>query len=147
MQEDASVPSEDNQPVEIVVQKQVELLQQEEQKENEITREQLSLRSRLLNWRTIVPLVVVIALLVYLAQKAHIDPKQTWATLKQANLLSSRFSGLLCIVSTKSIALAYSFAKRRFHEGKWHTPPSILENCRDYLYFLLRQLYCASQTR
>ena len=57
------------------------------QTEPEITQEQLSLSKRLFNWRTIVPLVIVIALLAYLAQKAHIDPKQTWATLKQANLL------------------------------------------------------------
>lgn len=73
-----------NQHVELVAQKQEVLLQQEE---NEISREQLSLRSRLLNWRTIVPLVIVIVLLVYLAQRAHIDPQQTWATLKRANLL------------------------------------------------------------
>ncbi len=57
------------------------------QVEQEIPQEQLSLSKRLFNWRTIVPLVIVIALLAYLAQKAHIDPKQTWATLKQANLL------------------------------------------------------------
>lgn len=76
-----------NQHAETIAQKQEVLLQHEKQDENEITREQLSLRSRLLNWRTIVPLVIVIALLVYLAQKAHIDPQQTWATLKQANLL------------------------------------------------------------
>ena len=55
--------------------------------ESEITKEQLSLSKRLFNWRTIIPLVIVIALLAYLAQKAHIDPKQTWATLKQTNLL------------------------------------------------------------
>ncbi len=55
--------------------------------EPEITKDQLSLSKRLLNWRTLVPLVIVIGLLVYLAQKAHIDPKQTWATVKQANLL------------------------------------------------------------
>lgn len=90
MEEDASdirVPDVGNQQAETVEQKQETLLQHEKQAENDITREQLSLRTRLLNWRTIVPLVIVIALLVYLAQKAHIDPKQTWATLKQANLL------------------------------------------------------------
>ena len=76
-----------DQHVETIAQNQEVLLHHEKQEEKEITREQLSLRSRLLNWRTIVPLAIVIALLVYLAQKAHIDPKQTWATLKQANLL------------------------------------------------------------
>ena len=70
-----------------VVQKQGERSQQEKLEETEVTREQLSLRKRLLNWRTLVPLFIVIGLLVYLAQKAHIDPKQTWATVKQANLL------------------------------------------------------------
>jgi len=53
----------------------------------EIGKDQLSLRKRLLNWRTIVPLVIVLALLAYLAQKAHINPQQTWATVKQANIL------------------------------------------------------------
>ncbi len=70
-----------------VVKKQGERSQQEKLEETEVTREQLSLRKRLLNWRTLVPLFIVIGLLVYLAQKAHIDPKQTWATVKQANLL------------------------------------------------------------
>ena len=76
-----------DQHVETVAQKQEAHLHPDKQEENEITREQLSLRSRLLNWRTLVPLGIVIVLLVYLAQKAHIDPQQTWATLKQANLL------------------------------------------------------------
>jgi glycosyltransferase 2 family protein len=53
----------------------------------EITRDQLSLGKRLLNWRTIVPLVVVIALLIYFAQKANINPQQTWASLRSANML------------------------------------------------------------
>lgn len=84
---DNSATNGGNQQVETIAQKQEVLLQREKQEENEISREQLSLRSRLLNWRTIVPLVVVIVLLAYLAQKAHINPQQTWATLKQANLL------------------------------------------------------------
>ncbi len=85
--QDSHIPNIGNQQVETIAQKQEVLLQREKQEENEITKEQLSLRSRLLNWRTIVPLVVVIVLLAYLAQKAHINPQQTWATLKQANLL------------------------------------------------------------
>src|SRR5947209_163783 len=55
--------------------------------EQEITREQLSLGKRLLNWRTLVPLVVVIIALVYFAQKQHIDVKQTWLVIRHANLL------------------------------------------------------------
>jgi len=58
-----------------------------QQEVGEIGKDQLSLRKRLLNWRTIVPLVIVLALLAYLAQKAHINPQQTWATVKQANIL------------------------------------------------------------
>ncbi len=84
--QDSRAPNTENQH-ETIAQKQEVLLQREKQEDREITKEQLSLRSRLLNWRTIVPLVVVIVLLAYLAQKAHINPQQTWATLKQANLL------------------------------------------------------------
>ncbi len=51
----------------------------------EITREQLSLRKRLLNWRTIVPLVIVLALLIYSAQKLNINPQQTWTAIRSAN--------------------------------------------------------------
>ena len=84
--DDIPMLDKENQHVEPIEQEQNILLHYEKQ-EKEITREQLSLRSRLLNWRTIVPLVIVIVLLVYLAQKTHIDPQQTWKTLKQANLL------------------------------------------------------------
>ncbi len=83
----SSGPGVEGQQAETIAQKQETLLQREKQEEREITREQLSLRKRLLNWRTIVPLVIVVGLLVYLAQKAHIDPKQTWTTVKQANVL------------------------------------------------------------
>ena len=57
------------------------------QAEQEISREQLSLRKRLLNWRTIVPLIIVLALLVYSAQKLNINPQQTWATMRSASLI------------------------------------------------------------
>lgn len=53
----------------------------------EITREQLSLRKRLLNWRTIIPLVIVIGFLVFFIQKANINPQQTWQTIRSANVL------------------------------------------------------------
>lgn len=55
--------------------------------EREITREQLSLRKRLLNWRTIVPLVIVLALLIYSAQKLNINPQQTWTAIHSANVI------------------------------------------------------------
>lgn len=57
------------------------------QAEREITREQLSLRKRLLNWRTIVPLVIVLALLIYSAQKLNINPQQTWTAIHSANVI------------------------------------------------------------
>lgn len=53
----------------------------------EISSSQLSLRKRLLNWRTLVPLVIVLALLVYTAQKLQINPGQTWNAMRSANVL------------------------------------------------------------
>src|SRR5579859_1155789 len=44
------------------------------QEDGEITREQISLRKRILNWRTIVPLVIVVVFLVFFVQKANINP-------------------------------------------------------------------------
>ena len=126
MQDDAPntpIANEGIQHVETIDQKQVALLQQEE---NEISREQLSLRSRLLNWRTIVPLVVVIALLVYLAQKAHIDPKQTWATLKQANLLFFLVAFLIYYASFPLRALRWRILLQNVgftKENGIHLPP------------------------
>ena len=55
--------------------------------EPEITREQLSLSKRLLNWRTLVPLAIVIFALVFVATKANINPQQTWHTIRTANLI------------------------------------------------------------
>lgn len=55
--------------------------------EPKIINEQLSISKRLLNWRTLVPLIVVLALLTYTAQKLQINPGQTWAAMRHANLL------------------------------------------------------------
>jgi glycosyltransferase 2 family protein len=63
--------------------KKAELFQQEPQ---EITREQLSIGKRLLDWHTIVPLVIVIVGIAYFAQKS-IDPHKTWNALRSANML------------------------------------------------------------
>ncbi len=57
------------------------------QTDGEITRDQLALGKRLLNWRTLVPLVIVLALLAYFAQKANINPQKTWASIRSANML------------------------------------------------------------
>lgn len=55
--------------------------------EAEISRSQLSIGKRLLNWRTLVPLVIVLGLLVYTAQKLQINPGQTWAAVRSANVI------------------------------------------------------------
>ena len=66
--------------------KKAELLEQETNKEIEITQDQLSIRKRLLNWRTIVPLAIAIAALVIFAQKININPKLTWLAMRNANV-------------------------------------------------------------
>src|SRR5579872_3287428 len=73
-------------PAEDIEKKKAELLQQETNAEPEITAEQLSIGKRLLNWRTIVPLVIVVVALVYFAKQAHIDPQKTWAAIRAANV-------------------------------------------------------------
>jgi uncharacterized protein (TIRG00374 family) len=50
-----------------------------------ITREQLALGKRLFNWRTLVPLAIVIVALVFMAQKIQIDPQKTWMAIRHAN--------------------------------------------------------------
>ena len=67
-------------------QAELELIRQETLEEPEITQEQLSIGKRLLNWRTIIPLVIVIVALVYFAQKANINPQHTWAAIRTANI-------------------------------------------------------------
>ncbi|HLZ64227.1 MAG TPA: lysylphosphatidylglycerol synthase transmembrane domain-containing protein [Ktedonosporobacter sp.] len=81
----------DEVPTETIARKTAELFQQpletQPPVEPEITREQLSLGKRLLNWRTIIPLLIVIALLVFFAQRANINPQKTWGAIQTANLL------------------------------------------------------------
>jgi hypothetical protein len=61
-------------------------LQTSSESDAEINSAQLSLGKRLLNWRTLVPLAIVLGFLVYTAQKLHINPGQTWAAIRSANL-------------------------------------------------------------
>ncbi len=84
---------EDNDQAETIEQKKAELLQQklhieniDKQEEPEITRAQLSLGKRLLNWRTLVPLAVVIFALLYIARSANVNPQQTWSIIRTANI-------------------------------------------------------------
>ena len=55
--------------------------------EAEITREQLSLGKRLLNWRTLLPLAIVIAAIIYFVHSSHIDLHKTWAVMASANVV------------------------------------------------------------
>ncbi len=54
--------------------------------DGDVTREQLALGKRLFNWRTLVPLVIVVVALIFFAQKANINPQKTWAAIRSANL-------------------------------------------------------------
>ncbi|MBV9690735.1 MAG: flippase-like domain-containing protein [Ktedonobacteraceae bacterium] len=71
--------------------KQEELLRQRTaeppQEEPEVMRAQLALGKRFLNWRTLVPLIIVLAALVFFAQKTNINPQKTWAAIRTANVL------------------------------------------------------------
>lgn len=93
-EKNVSVTAVDEEQVITIEKKRAELLQQhtakEEQAETieaEITSDQLSLGKKLFNWRTLIPLVVVIAALVYGATKLKINPQETWAAIRSANIL------------------------------------------------------------
>lgn len=90
--QDDSVSSVDDSNSEAVEKKQAELLERKRLEESsrvepEITRDQLSLRKKLLNWRTIVPLVIVAVAIVFFVQKLHIDPQKIWAAIRSANII------------------------------------------------------------
>jgi uncharacterized protein (TIRG00374 family) len=69
-----------------IEQKKAELLKQETNTEIEITQDQLSISKRLLNWRTIIPLIIAIVALVIFTHKINIDPKITWLAMRNANV-------------------------------------------------------------
>jgi glycosyltransferase 2 family protein len=81
-----SMPSNQDDQTHTIEQKKAELLKQETEKEPEITQEQLSISKRLLNWRTIVPLIIAVIALVIFAQKININPKLTLAAMRNANV-------------------------------------------------------------
>src|SRR5260221_395724 len=71
-----SVSDVDNSQSEAIEQKTAKLLELEPHQESvdaqaepEITRDQLALSKRLLNWRTFVPLIIVIVAIVFFVQK------------------------------------------------------------------------------
>ncbi len=77
-------PTQDDHPNSLE-QKKAELFKQETNNEIEITQDQLSISKRLLDWRTIIPLVIAIIALVIFAQKININPKITWLAMRNAN--------------------------------------------------------------
>ncbi len=79
----SSIQDDQTQPIE---RKKGELLKQETDQDLEITQEQLSISKRLLNWRTIVPLIIAIIALVIFAQKININPKLTLVAMRNANI-------------------------------------------------------------
>jgi len=107
------VPSTQDDHTNSIEQKKAELLKQETNKEIEITQDQLSISKRLLNWRTIVPLIIAIVALVLFAQKININPKLTWLAMRNANVY---------FVLVASIIYYFSFPIRTF---RWRM---LLEN-------------------
>ena len=82
---DDNASSSDIRQQDIVKRKTIELFAQS-QEEQEITREQLALGKRLLNWRTLLPLVIVIVAIVIFAQRSNINPQKTWSVIRSANM-------------------------------------------------------------
>ena len=89
-----SASSVDDNHAEVIEKKKSELLEEElfkednsVQEEPEITREQLALSKKLLNWRTLVPLVIVIAAIAFFVRQEHIDPQKTWTAIRSANVI------------------------------------------------------------
>jgi uncharacterized protein (TIRG00374 family) len=80
------MPTVQDDQTQTIERKKAELLNQETDKEPEITQGQLSISKRLLNWRTIVPLIIAIIALVIFAQKININPKLTLAAMRNAKI-------------------------------------------------------------
>lgn len=83
---ETDMPSVQDDQTQTIERKKAELLKQETDKEQEITQGQLSIGKRLLNWRTIVPLIIAIIALVIFAQKININPKLTLAAMRNAKI-------------------------------------------------------------
>src|SRR5438045_8920116 len=93
-QNDSVSSSVDDKHTETIEKNQPDLLEQElfkgdkqVREEPEITREQLALSKKLLNWRTLVPLVIVIAAIAFFVRQEHIDPQKTWTAIRSANFI------------------------------------------------------------
>jgi glycosyltransferase 2 family protein len=80
-----TIPSNKEDQSKAIEGKKLEHPHQEIGAEPEITTEQLSIGKCLLSWRTIVPLVVAIVVLVFFTQRANINPQKTWNAIRTAN--------------------------------------------------------------
>jgi len=141
-----SASSVDDNHAEVIEKKKSELLEEElfkednsVQEEPEITREQLALSKKLLNWRTLVPLVIVIAAVAFFVRQEHIDPQKTWIAIRSANFIF--FTGCLCcilpIISPTRFTLAASPRKCGIYSSKWCEVAKVLEAGGNHLYFLV----------
>ena len=58
-----------------------------QQIEPEVTQDQLALKKRFFNWRTLLPLLIVVVALAIFVQKSNINPQKTLQAIKSTNLL------------------------------------------------------------
>src|SRR3989440_9927136 len=105
-QNDSVSSSVDDNHTETIEKNQADLLEQElfkgdkqVQEEHEITREQLALSKKLLNWRTLVPLVIVIAAIAFFVSLEHIDPQKMWTAICRANVIFLLAVFVVCYLS------------------------------------------------
>lgn len=80
---------------------------EETQAKEAINGQHFSPGRRLLSWRTLLPLVLVIVLLIYTAQKLHIRPDLTWTAMSQAN-------GFFLLAATGSYYLSFPLRTLRW---------------------------------
>jgi len=88
-----------------------------------ISRAQLSLRARLLHWRTLVPLVIVLGFLVYTAQKLQINPGQTWAAVRSASLILFLAAFLIYYLSLPIRTLRWRLLLQNVGYSRKSSPP------------------------
>ncbi|MDQ2903640.1 MAG: flippase-like domain-containing protein [Chloroflexota bacterium] len=112
--QDSNPSPEDGYPAETTVEKKASVLPPQDAAAvstptGEITRAQLSLRKRILNWRTLLPLVVVVIALVIFARQAKIDPQKTLAAIRSANALYLLAAFIIYYLSFPLRALRWRF--------------------------------------
>ena len=106
----------------------------------EITHEQLALSKKLLNWRTLLPLVVVIVALIIFAQKSNINPQKTWNVIRSANLFFFLLAFVIyyCSFAIRALRWRLLLENVGFTRANGIQLPQFWKLCRDYLHLLLR---------